>query len=292
MAIRVWIDGAIVDGQAAAVPVFDRGFLYGDSVYEVARTSGGRCVDLDRHLDRLDRSMASIYMAPLPREVVTSAIARTLEAAGNAESYARVVVTRGGGEVGLDPALADRPRLIVIVRPLALPPRDVYEKGVAVAIVSVVRNARRALDPAVKSGNYLNNVMALAEAKRRGDFYEAVMANAEGRIVEASTSNVFVVKGGVVRTPPLEDGLLDGITRRRSIELLGELLRSPVEQAHLAAGDLTGAEEAFLTSSVRGVVPIVRVDGAPVGDGKPGPVTRDLLAAYDAFLADVAAGKI
>lgn len=288
MPIRISIDGELFDEKTAVVPVFDRGFLYGDSVYEVTRTVSGRPVDLVRHLERLERSAEAIYLPMPPRGAIVEAVARTLAAAGNPESYLRVIVTRGAGEIGLDVSLADKPRLIVIVKPLGLPAAVLYRDGAAVALVNVRRNLRRAVDPAVKSGNYLNNIMALAEAKRAGA-YESIMCNADGRMVEGSTSNIFVVSGGRIRTPALDDGLLAGITRRRVFELAAAA-GHPIEEAHLLPEDLRTAEEAFITSSVRGVLPITRVDAQPVGDGRPGRLTRELMGLYDEFLARVAAG--
>ena len=290
MAIRVFIDGVIHAMETALVPVFDRGFLYGDSVYEVTRTAGGRPVDLDLHLERLERSSSAILLPIVKREKVARAVRETLVAAENRESYIRIVVTRGAGEIGLDPALADEPRLIVIVRPLRLPDPKLYSEGAEIALVAVRRNLRRAVDPAVKSGNYLNNIMALAEAKRAGA-YEAMMCNSEGKVVEGSSSNIFMVQAGKIRTPALEDGLLDGITRRRVVELAGALGR-PVEETHLVPEDLRGADEAFLTSSVRGVMPVTRVSGQTIGEGTPGPVTRDLMDLYARFLSRIAAGEV
>jgi branched-chain amino acid aminotransferase len=278
MTTRVFIDGKVVEERDAVVSVFDRGFLYGDGVYEVTRTLGGKPVDLGRHLDRLERSAAAIWLAMPPREQIEAAVARTLSEAGNPESYIRVILTRGGGDIGLDLALAEGPRLIVIVKTLTLPAPSLYERGAEVAIVSVQRNPRTTVDPAVKSGNYLNNILALAEGKRAGA-YESIMCNVSGHLVEGSTSNFFVVHKRAVRTPALEGGLLEGITRGRVIELAGEAgLR--VDETILAPDDLRGADEAFLTSSIRGVLPITRVDGRPVADGAVGPVTRDLMRRY------------
>ncbi|HKA88854.1 MAG TPA: aminotransferase class IV [Haliangiales bacterium] len=286
MSIRVYIDGEMHDEKTAVIPIFDRGFLYGDSVYEVTRTVGGRPLDLDLHLDRLDRSSVQIGIPILPRAELHRAIQKTLDAAANPDSYLRVIVTRGAGEINLDPAAADRPRLIVLVKELKLPSDEDYRRGVDVALVGVVRNARRAVDPAVKSGNYLNNILAVAEAKRNGA-YEAFMLNAAGRLVEGSTCNVFVVKRGVVRTPAFEDGLLDGITRRRILELAAGA-GIPAEEAHLIADDLRGADEAFLSSSVRGVLPVVTESRRPIGDGTPGPVTRRIMELYARHLEEVA----
>ena len=290
MGIRVFIDGVIHDQRTALVPVFDRGFLYGDSVYEVTRTAGGRPVDLERHIERLERSSAAILLPLVSRDRVHRAVRETLIAGENRESYIRIIVTRGAGEIGLDPALADEPRLIVIVRPLRLPDPKLYADGAEVALVAVQRNLPGAVDPAVKSGNYLNNIMALAEAKRAGA-YESIMCNAEGRVVEGSSSNIFLVKDGKIRTPAVADGLLDGITRRRVVELAHSLGRG-VEDAHILPDDLRGADEAFLTSSVRGVMPVVRISGQPIASGTPGPLTRDLMDLYSRFLSRVAAGEV
>jgi branched-chain amino acid aminotransferase len=281
------VAGRIVDETAATVSVFDRGFLYGDGVYEVARTAGGRPVDLPRHLDRLEASADHLAIVAPPRSLIADAIAQTLAAADNHDSYVRVIVTRGAGEIGLDPALADAPLLVVIVRPLTLPAPRLYELGVDVALVETRRTPRRSLDPAIKSGNYLNNILGLREAKAAGA-YECVMLNHEGRIAEGSTSNLFVVRGGQLRTPALDDGLLAGITRRRVLELAAPIVTTA--EAHLHAADVTDADEAFLTSSLRGVLPVTRVDRRALGDGHPGPITRRLMTAYAAYLARVAEG--
>jgi branched-chain amino acid aminotransferase len=286
MGAKVWIDGVIHEPETAVVPVFDRGFLYGDSVYEVTRTSGGRPVDLGPHLDRLERSAEAIAL-PLPaRAELEAAIDATLAAAGNDDSYLRVVVTRGAGEIGLDTTLADRPRTIVIVKPLVLPGAELYLRGAPIRIVDVQRMNRRAVDPAVKSGNYLNNILALAEAKRAGA-YEAIMCDARGRIAEGSTSNLFVVRGGRLLTPPLEVGLLAGITRQRVIELAAAAAL-PFAEVELTPDEVRGADEVFITSSIRGVLPVSRVDEHPVGAGAPGPITGRLMELYQRHLADQA----
>ena len=282
----VWIDGAPVDAADARVPVFDRGFLYGDSVYEVTRAFGGVAFALDEHLDRLERSAAGLLMRTPPRAAINKAVVDTLAASKLDDAYVRIVVTRGAGEIALDPAAADEPRLIVIVRPPKPPAPEAYRDGVEVAIVGRTRYApgvpTSTVDPQVKSGNYLGSVMAVAEARKRGA-YEAILCDNVGRITEGSSSNFFIVRGGWVSTPPLSVGLLEGITRRKVMELLDAEKVRWSEQA-LWPIDLHRAEEAFLTSSVRGVVPISRVDGEPVGDGKPGPITRRVMQAYDALV--------
>lgn len=282
----VWIDGRPVDAAEARVPVFDRGFLYGDSVYEVTRAFSNVAFALDEHLDRLERSAASLVMHTPPRAAIRAAVVETLAASKLDDAYIRIVVTRGAGEIALDPAAADEPRLVVIVRPPKLPPPEAYRDGVEVAIVGRTRYApgvpTSTIDPQVKSGNYLGSVMAVAEARKR-NAYEAILCDNVGRITEGSSSNFFVARGGWVTTPPLSVGLLEGITRRKVMQLFAQEKIRCAEQP-LWPIDLQGADEAFLTSSVRGVVPIARVDGAPVGDGKPGPITRRVMQAYDALV--------
>ena len=286
---KAWIDGQIVEAAEARVPIFDRGFLYGDSVYEVLRTFGLVPHALDEHLDRLEGSARRIGMATPPRAGIEAALARTIAATGLPECYLRIIVTRGAGPLNLDPAAADGPRLVILALPLVLPDAALYRDGASVAIVGARRNAPGALDPMVKSGNYLNSVLAVAEARRAGA-YEALMCDAVGRIAEGASSNLFVVRGARLATPPLSVGLLEGITRRHTIRL-ARSLGLPVDEVGLWPQDLLGAGEAFITSSVRGLMPIVRVmdsqDGSPdgtpqnlpIGAGLPGPITQRLMAA-------------
>lgn len=288
MTVRVYVNGNVTDEGSAVISIFDRGFLYGDSVYEVLRTAGGHPVDFDRHLDRLARSAGAIALALPAEQAIRRAVAETLAAAGNPEAYIRIVVTRGAGRIALDLDAAGTPSLIVITQPLKMPRAELYTDGAHIAIVAVERTSRRAVDPAVKSGNYLNSIMALAEAQRLGA-YEAIMLGPDGRVAEGSTSNVFAVRGGVLTTPALMTGILAGITRQRVIEL--------ARGAGLAAGegdlypdDVRGADEVFITSSIRGVMPVRQVDDRPVSGGAPGPITRRLMDAYDRFIAEVAAG--
>ncbi len=281
---KVWIDGAVVDAALARVPVFDRGFLYGDSVYEVLRTFDGHPFALEEHLDRLEGSAARIEMSVPSRDEIRAAIDATCLAVGHPDLYIRIVVTRGAGEIGLDPALADAPRLILIVRPASLPSKEIYESGVKVAVVGRSRSIPGGpanTDPQVKSGNYLGSVLAVAEARRRGA-YEAILGDAVGRITEGSSSNIFLVRGGRITTPPLSSGLLEGITRRTVIHLARKNSIA-VDEQPLWPADLARADEAFLTSSVRGIVPIVRVDGIQIAGGRPGEVTRRVMSLYQQF---------
>jgi branched-chain amino acid aminotransferase len=280
MPIRVHIDGRICAPEEAKISVFDRGFLYGDSVYETIGTAYGKLFATRDHLDRLVRSAERIGLRVPPRPDIERAISETVAAAGNPESRVRVMLTRGVGKLDLDPASANDTQLIVIVFPLGAPTPEMYEKGVAVAIVSVARNSPRAIDPAVKSGNYLNNVLALGEARRRSGAYEAILCATDGSVAEGSSSNVFAIKGGEVRTPAPEIGLLDGITRAKVIGLC-RANGIPFVEQRILPDELRGADEVFITSATRGVLPVTRIDERPVGAGVPGPVTRRLVQLYD-----------
>ena len=287
MSTRVFLHGEVVDAASAKISVFDRGFLYGDSVYEVMRTSGGKPVDLELHLERLTRSGLGIALAIPPRSELLAAIDATLREAANPESYIRVVVTRGAGEVGLDTALADKATTLVIVKALSLPPEALYRQGASVQIVDVQRTSRRAVDPAVKSGNYLNSILALAEARGAGAD-EALMCNAAGHVAEGASSNVFVVKDGAVTTPELAAGLLAGITRQRVIEL-STAEGYDVSEGVLWPAAVRDADEVFITSSIRGVLPIAVVDGRALSAAAPGPVTTRIMELYAAHLGRCAA---
>ena len=282
MPIRVHIGGSVCPPEEAKVSVFDRGFLYGDSVYETIGTAYGRLFAARDHLYRLERSAERIGLRAPPRATVERAISETMAAAGFPESRVRVILTRGSGKLDLDPASVDDTQLIVIVFPLGAPTPEMYEKGVAVAIVSITRNSPLAMDPMVKSGNYLNNVLALGEARRRNKAYEAILCGGDGSVAEGSTSNVFMVSGGEVRTPPPDAGILDGITRGKVMQLCRDN-GIPLAERRISPDELRGADEAFITSATRGVLPVTTVDEKPVATGKPGPVTRKLIGLYDAL---------
>jgi branched-chain amino acid aminotransferase len=292
MAYLVHIGGRISAPEEARISVFDRGFLYGDSVYETVGTAYGRLFALSEHLDRLERSAARIGLRAPARAAIEAAVRETVAAAGNAESRVRIMITRGGAtKVDLDPLSAEDPQLVVIVSPLGAPTPEMYERGVSVAVVSVHRNSPRAIDPAVKSGNYLNNVLALGEA-RRARAYEAILCADDGSVAEGASSNIFIVTdraakrdggGGVeVRTPGAEVGILDGITRGKVIDLCRQA-DIPLHETRIQPDELRAAAEVFITSATRAVLPVTVVDGLPVGNGVPGPVTRRLMALYDAL---------
>ena len=278
------IGGRICPSEDAKVSVFDRGFLYGDSVYETVSTVHGRLFALGEHLDRLERSAARIGLRAPARNDIERAITDTVRAAANAESRVRVMLTRGVGKLDLDPATSDDTQLIVLVMPFQPLPRALYEEGASAAIVSIVRNDPRAIDPAIKSGNYLNNVLALGEARRLGA-HEALLCAADGSVAEGASSNVFVVKEGEVRTPGLDVGILEGITRAQVLAL-ARANAIPTRETRLRPEELRGADEAFITSATRAVLPVTRIDGAAIGDGRPGPITRRLMQLLDQMARD------
>ncbi len=289
MSTRIYINGTITPPEDAKISVFDRGFLYGDSVYEVMRSCGGRLVDLDRHVTRLGQSAQALGL-PLPeRTQILDAVSQTLAASGNDESYVRIVLTRGEGEVGLATDLAINPTLLVIAKPLVLPSDEMYRGGVKVRLVGVQRTSAKAVDPSVKSGNYLNNIMALVEARKSGD-YEAIMCDRDGWVAEGSSSNIFILQAGRLRTPSLSVGLLAGITRRRVLELATSR-GLEVEEGRLRPQEIRDADEAFLTSSIRGILPISVVDGEVIAapESCPGTVTVQLMEDYESFLTSSSA---
>lgn len=270
--------GRPVDPGDARISVFDRGFLYGDSVYETLRTAGGRPVEFDRHLARLHHSAQGIGLeVPFADADIRRAVATTHDAAENEDSSIRIIVTRGSGPVSLDPRTSEGATLVVIVQPLALPPPELYERGIAVVIVTVDK-AGGGLDPSIKTGNYLGNIQALRQAIAQGAD-DAILCNRRGEVSEGSTSNVFVVQGEHLRTPDIGAGLLAGITRQVVVEL-AQAASIPVAEGPLRPDDLYGADEVFLTSSVRGILPVTRIGGQPVGTGNVGPVTERLRRLY------------
>jgi branched-chain amino acid aminotransferase len=288
MSIRVHVGGRICEPEQARVSVFDRGFLYGDSVYETVATVRGRLFALAEHLDRLERSAGRIGLRLPPRATIEAAIRDTVAAAGNPESRVRVVVTRGaGGKFDLDPGAAADPELVVIVQPLGGPTPEMYDKGVAIEIVSITRNSPAATDPAVKSGNYLNNVLALGEARRRRPgVHEAILCNANGSVAEGASSNVFAVVAGEVRTPALGVGILEGVTRGKVLALARAAGIPCREDAFMSPDELRGADEVFLTSAARNILPVTAVDGRAIGSGAPGPLTRRLMALFERMVAE------
>jgi branched-chain amino acid aminotransferase len=275
----VSIDGALVDSADARVSVFDRGFLYGDSVFEVFRTYGGVPFAEREHLERLARS-AERLMIPLPisLETLSAEVHAALDAAGEGPWYVRVVITRGTGPLNYDPSTAVEPLRVVIVAPLSVPPREHYERGIAVVLLSASRPTDDARAAGAKASNYLANLLAVHEAKQRGA-HEALVVGRGGQVLEGASSNIFIVQGGKVRTPEAQPGILVGITRATVLEA-ASAAGIEVEEGEILPADFDSADEAFITSSIREVMPVVRVDGARIGTGTPGPVTKRLHEGY------------
>jgi branched-chain amino acid aminotransferase len=281
MAATVNVNGRTSDQEHAVISVFDHGFLYGEGVYETLRTYNGQPFLFDRHMQRLRKSAGMLALSvPLDDAAMDARCRETMHAAGlgdapEREAYIRILVTRGVGELTYDTAATPTPSIVVIVKPLVPPSREVFERGVMVSLVPIVRNHPASVSPLIKSNNLLNNALAMQEAFRRGG-YEGVMRNYRGELAECTQSNLFIVKNGAALTPPLDSGLLPGITRAFLFEV-GEARGIPVRETVLRDDDLFGADEAFLTSTTREVVPIVKVDDRAIGSGAPGPVTRALL---------------
>jgi branched-chain amino acid aminotransferase len=273
------VNGNVVPIEEARVSVLDNGFTFGDSVYETLRTYGGRPFALDRHLRRLRASAARLgFEIPMGDDVLAARLDALLARGGNPESYIRLIVTRGVGDISYRFERVVGPTVVMAVKPYDPYPEAQYREGIEVALVSVQRNHPRALDPAIKSCNLLNNILAVREAQARGA-EEALLLNHRDEIAEGASTNVFIVKSGAVMTPPLAAGILPGVTRAIFFDLVPGLDLALREQA-LKVPDLLGADEAFLTSTTREAVPIRAVDGKPIGTGRPGPTTRRLLEAF------------
>jgi branched-chain amino acid aminotransferase len=282
------VNGAVLPAEEARVSVLDTGFTFGDSVYETLRTYGGRPFHMDRHLARL-RSSAGRLGIPLPDgdDLFARDVDAVLSRAGNPESYIRVMVSRGVGDVSYHFDRVQGPTRVVIVKPYEPLPERCYSEGVAVVIASVRRNSPRALDPAIKSGNLINNILAVREAQAAGAL-EPILLNDMGEVAEGASANVFIIKGGAALTPPLTAGILPGVTRQLILEI-GRAKGVPAREETLRVADLLAADEAFITSTLKEAVPVRTIDGKPVGDGRPGPVTLRLLKAYREYAAGYSA---
>jgi branched-chain amino acid aminotransferase len=295
MAAIVNVNGRIFDQEHAVVSVFDHGFLYGEGVYETLRTYNGASFLFDRHMRRLRNSAAMLELGvPMSDAQIDERFRETVAAAGlggstGREAYIRILVTRGIGELTYDPAACPTPSVVVIVKPNVDPPKEAFERGVNVCLVGIVRNHPGTVNPMIKSNNLLNNALAMQEAFRRGGF-EGVMRNFRGELAECTQSNLFIVKSGAALTPPIDAGLLPGITREFLFEV-GAALRVPVREQVLTDRDLFDADEAFLTSTTRELVPIVTVDDRTIGAGVPGPITRQLLAGFRQQAHALSAGQ-
>jgi branched-chain amino acid aminotransferase len=277
--MKIWLDGELVEESAAKISVFDHGLLYGDGVFEGIRFYNRRVFRLEEHIKRLfDSARAIVLEIPWTQEEVCRFVVETVAANGLDDGYIRLVVTRGTGSLGLSPYLCKRASMFIIASTISLYPAEHYENGLSVITCATRRPAPAALMPQVKSLNYLNNVMAKVEAIQAGAL-EAVMLNEQGYVAECTGDNVFILRDGVLHTPQVNDGALDGITRHVILELADQLGIPKVERS-LTRYDLFVADEFFLTGTAAEVIPVVSLDRRVIGDGKPGPLTRRFIAAF------------
>ncbi len=280
--MKIYLDGKYCDERSAKISVFDHGLLYGDGVFEGLRAYNGRVFKLKEHIDRLFCSAKSILLdIPLSHAALMQAVLETCRRNKLRDGYIRLVVTRGVGSLGLNPKSCKRPSVFIIAGKIQLYPPQYYKKGLAIITVPTIRNLHSALNPAIKSLNYLNNVLAKIEANN-GGCEEAVMMNADGFIAECTADNLFIVSGGNLLTPPLSAGALHGITRQVVMELAARM-GLEVGEPNLTRYDLFNAEECFMTGTGAEIVPVVKIDGRVIGLGKPGSITRRLVSAYHAL---------
>jgi branched-chain amino acid aminotransferase len=273
MGLKIWFNGKLVDQADARISVFDHGFLYGDGVFEGIRVYNGRIFEPQAHIDRLYDSALGIRLEiPLSKKKMMEAVQAAVEANEVIDGYIRLVVTRGVGTLGINPFVCEDPSIIIIADSIQLYPEELYEKGLRIISAATVRNHPLAIPPQVKSLNYLNNILAKIEALDN-DVPEAVMYNHMGYVAEATGDNVFMVRDGIIWTPPVEAGLLEGVTRRLVIRL-AETEKIKVVEKNLTRFDLYISDELFLTGTAAEVIGVVEIDGRRIGDGRPGPVTK------------------
>jgi branched-chain amino acid aminotransferase len=280
--MKIYIDGKYYDEQNAKISVFDHGLLYGDGIFEGIRAYHGRVFKLKEHIDRLFYSAKAILLSiPLSHEEMMRAVVATCRENQIRDGYIRLIVTRGVGGLGLNPNRCKHPSVIVIADKIQLYPVEMYERGLDIITVPTVRNLHSALNPAIKSLNYLNNILAKIEANQ-GGCEEAIMLNSEGYVSECTGDNVFILKAGQMFTPPLSAGALYGITRGVVIDLAKQQ-GIAVSEPNLTRYDMFNADECFLTGTGAELIPVVKIDGRVIGNGKPGPVTKSLVEKYKAL---------
>lgn len=279
MELQVYVDGKWYPKSEAKVSVFDHGLLYGDGVFEGIRAYNSLIFKLKEHLDRLYETAHTIMLEiPMSKEEMTQAVVKTLQANGLSNAYIRLVVTRGTGDLGLDPRKCKRATIIIITDKIVLYPDELYKNGLEIITVPTVRNLPEALNPQLKTLNYLNNIMAKIEATNAG-YQEAIMLNFQGYVAECTGDNIFMVKKGELATPPAYLGALKGITRNAIIEIAsGQKL--PFKERILTRHDLFNADEAFLTGTAAEIIPVVKIDGRVIASGKPGRTTLRLMKAF------------
>jgi branched-chain amino acid aminotransferase len=285
MGPQVYIGGKLYDKADAKISVFDHGLLYGDGVFEGIRAYSGRVFRLDQHVRRLYESARGIHLQiPISQEQMAAAIKDTLAHNKLVDAYIRVVITRGAGSLGLDPRKTTDPQVIIITDHISLYPEELYEHGLEIITAATTRNHPNAVNPRIKSLNYLNNILAKMEGTQAGCL-EALMLNHKGELAECTGDNIFVVKAGELHTPSKDSGILEGITRAAVIEL-AQAAGFPVIERTMDRLDVYNADECFLTGTAAELIPVVKCDGRAIGSGKPGAITRQLRQAFQKLVRD------
>ncbi|MGO9950588.1 MAG: branched-chain-amino-acid transaminase [Dissulfurispiraceae bacterium] len=284
--MKIYIDGKFYNRNEARISVFDHGLLYGDGIFEGIRIYNSKVFKLKEHVERLYRSAKAILLnIPIQQAEMEKAVLDTVRINAKIDGYIRVVVTRGEGALGLDPAQCTNPKIIIIAGDIQLYPQEYYEKGIAVVTVATRRMPSDSLDPRVKSLNYLNNIMAKVEARQAGCL-EAVMLNHDGYVSECTADNIFVISRGILLTPASHYGALDGITRTTVIKI-SESFTIPVREAALTRYDLYTSDECFITGTGAEIMPVTMIDGRLVGNGQPGLMTRQLMDGFRNLLLQI-----
>lgn len=277
--MKIYMNGEMVPEEQAKVSVFDHGLLYGDGVFEGIRSYNGRIFELKAHVDRLyDSAKAIALEIQMSRAEMMDAVAQTCRENGTDNGYIRLVVTRGVGTLGLNPYLCKTPQVIIIAADIQLYPKEMYTQGLSIVTVGTIRNLSEAVNPRIKSLNYLNNILAKIEAINSGCM-EAIMLNSQGAVAEATGDNIFAIRGNMLRTPPVNEGILEGITRDMVMRL-ARLEGFEVREERLSRYDLYTADEVFLTGTAAEVIGVVNIDRRKIGEGVPGPMTCRLVEKY------------
>jgi branched-chain amino acid aminotransferase len=279
MSLQIYINGEFFDKDNAKISVFDHGLLYGDGVFEGLRCYNGKVFRLEQHINRLWDSAKSLAIEiPMTKDEMIAATQKAVLLNNVKDGYIRIIVTRGVGDLGLDPFVCGPPQVIIIAAQLALYPKELYETGLDIVTAGTMRMPPAALNPRIKSLNYLNSIMAKIEALRAG-CEESLMLNHKGEVSECTGDNIFIIKNGVLMTPPIDAGILEGVTRNVVLELAAKL-GIPARETAFTRHDVFVADECFLTGSAAELIPVVSIDKRIIGNGKPGPITKQLLEAF------------